>query len=136
MSERYLYLIATVHAGVETSPIKIGIATNPRARLRELQTASPYLLALHEYWQVDLGARFFEAEIHDALTDKRLRGEWFDLEPLYARMWVEVMLQCALLAENPPQRVLDASVHFGERARRGELEAIHGRPLAQIAATL
>jgi hypothetical protein len=55
-------------------PIKIGVAANPEARLKELQTGHPYrleILALVE------GGTPLEREYHVRFAAHRLHGEWF-----------------------------------------------------------
>lgn len=65
----FLYFI-----GSDDGPIKIGFSVNPKARLRQLQHASPYdlrILATIPEGQ-DL-----EAHYHRCFAAHRLRGEWF-----------------------------------------------------------
>ena len=56
-------------------PVKIGKAKNPRSRLRELSTGSPYVLKLLAAvdWH-DSNERL----LHQYLRFYRLRGEWFE----------------------------------------------------------
>lgn len=56
--------------------IKIGVARNPRARLRELQTGNPRLLRLIALCRGDLET---EKWLHQELVSYRSRGEWFQL---------------------------------------------------------
>lgn len=62
-----------IQAG-DNGPIKIGIARNPRKRLRQLQTANPERLRLLGTIDGDLEV---ERRIHSELEDWRLAGEWF-----------------------------------------------------------
>jgi hypothetical protein len=68
---RTIYFAQSVTGG----PIKIGIAEDVRARLRELQCGSPVELAI-------IGARpgysSDEARLHRVLAKHRLHGEWFE----------------------------------------------------------
>jgi hypothetical protein len=66
-------MIYAIQAG-DGGPIKFGVAKNPHARLRELQTGNPSELKL--LVAVDL-ANESEYLIHDHLKDHRLKGEWF-----------------------------------------------------------
>jgi hypothetical protein len=59
-----------------TTLYKVGTATDPARRLADLQTASP--LPLELVCTID-GDRATETRIHRALSDRRTRGEWFDL---------------------------------------------------------
>lgn len=72
----YIYII-----GTNQPPYKIGITINPEQRLRSLQTGFPYPLKIlylekcliNEYKQL-------EKEIHNTLSYKRTKGEWFNLD--------------------------------------------------------
>lgn len=70
-------------------PIKIGCATDVRARIALLQTGCPYPLWLMGYVH---GGRDLEQQLHRKYADRRMRGEWFrwaeDLEhELYGMVW-------------------------------------------------
>lgn len=88
---RYVYLIAASPEG----PCKIGVSSDPRRRLRQLQTAHPEKLQLWHQEPYD-GARadLVEAMVHRTLSHKRTRGEWFSitvedgiLELKFATIW-------------------------------------------------
>lgn len=55
-------------------PVKIGIAENPRARMRHMQTGCPDRLRL---LHAAPGGPEREAELHAWLAPHHLRGEWF-----------------------------------------------------------
>jgi hypothetical protein len=57
---------------------KIGLAINPGARLKELQTGNPHILKLCYVLTVEQAA-YLEAKLHRYFKDHRLRGEWFEL---------------------------------------------------------
>lgn len=67
----YVYFCQATHGG----PIKIGIATNPTSRLRELQAASPYPLRM---LAIIPGTHTQERRLHEHFSEWRLHGEWFD----------------------------------------------------------
>ena len=72
---RYVYVI-----GPEVGLQKIGIATDPRARLGALQTASPFKLILHASIAVPFGAAHaVERRAHHRLRAARASGEWFSV---------------------------------------------------------
>jgi hypothetical protein len=80
MSEQcYLYVIA--HEG-GAGPVKIGIAADPKARLRQLQTGNPVTLTLvEEFWALTREqAAYWEMLAHKLFEARRLAGEWFDCE--------------------------------------------------------
>jgi hypothetical protein len=61
-----------------SGPRKIGIATDVRSRLAQIQTACPFKVVLEHFdecSQVD--AELVEANAHTLLAGKRLYGEWF-----------------------------------------------------------
>ena len=62
---------------------KIGISNNPRYREHTLQSDKPTieLLCAKEY-PSRIIAESIEAALHKAYANKRIRGEWFNLEPV------------------------------------------------------
>jgi hypothetical protein len=70
----YIYAI---QAG-GTGPVKIGLTNSPRARLKTLQTASPWPLKGIALW---CGAAFEEKLLHEMFAESRLEGEWFQPSP-------------------------------------------------------
>jgi hypothetical protein len=69
----HVYLIEMVG----TPYVKVGVALNPKARLRELQVASPFLLRVREQASYFRDAYEVEAEVHETLKVRHVRGEWF-----------------------------------------------------------
>lgn len=67
--------------GADIPPYKIGISSDPLARLRHLQVASPLLLSLwfSRALPSNRSATKIEACIHRRLKASHVRGEWFDL---------------------------------------------------------
>jgi hypothetical protein len=62
------------------SPIKIGVAKNIEGRKRNLQTGNPLNLRLLGW--INTGDTFeLERNLHDHFSGRRVRGEWFDIEP-------------------------------------------------------
>ncbi len=82
--EEFVYLIEATGSGA----IKVGAATNPRARLKALQTGCPVTLVLRQAFGCPPGkACQFENELHRKLDTYRIRGEWFREEaPLLKEM--------------------------------------------------
>lgn len=64
--------------GAEHGPIKIGVSRHLESRLRDLQCASPYRLAILA--SVD-GGFVSERRFHAKFAAHRLQGEWFDRHP-------------------------------------------------------
>jgi hypothetical protein len=58
----------------EYGPIKIGVSADPRTRLRQIQTGSPYEVSIMGVWPQ---CPYTEEQIHAAFADYRMRGEWF-----------------------------------------------------------
>lgn len=73
-------------------PVKIGKADNIKSRLSALQTASPYPL---EVLAAVFAPAHLEEDLHTALRDHRMNGEWFqwcaEIEIL-----VDLANQCAM----------------------------------------
>ena len=61
--------------------VKIGVSTNPSARLGSLRTASAFPIDF-SYIAVTPGTGFdIEAGAHEMLKGHRWSGEWFDVAP-------------------------------------------------------
>jgi predicted GIY-YIG superfamily endonuclease len=76
MTECYVYLI-----GTEPGNKKIGIASKPNQRLRQIQTGNPEKLEIfftHRVSSKEL-AKSIESAAHRDLAKFRLKGEWFDV---------------------------------------------------------
>jgi hypothetical protein len=78
----YVYVVQWGDAG----PVKIGQAIDPRLRLAELQCANwneLRLVAVVPFVKEGM-AQIIEPAAHALAGEYRLRGEWFDLEPIEA----------------------------------------------------
>jgi Meiotically up-regulated gene 113/MarR family len=76
----------------EGGPVKIGKATNPRKRLKDLQTTSPFPLSLEYVAECDAESASDRIErlAHKNLQAKRMGGEWFDVLPVQASLALEI----------------------------------------------
>jgi T5orf172 domain len=74
----YVYVISGPH-GLS----KIGVTTNPTARLAALQTGSGFPISFSYLMSVasTRGAYAVEQRAHAALSRNRVAGEWFDVAP-------------------------------------------------------
>lgn len=99
----YVYVVATVRAGVATAPVKVGISENPQSRLSSLQTGSSFDLEIIYAFPIPLRdlASIVEQAFHQAHTDQRLRGEWFDMEPSVAVLHTASIV-CELCSQTYP----------------------------------
>lgn len=68
--ETYLYFVQTELTGA----VKIGVADDPRSRLRELQCGNHETLRIAAAWKTHAGLERF---VHKHLRAMRIRGEWF-----------------------------------------------------------
>lgn len=86
MSETHFYLIATKRDGKLSGPVKIGISNYAAGRFDALQTASPYELHLVFSFMLPLRemALQFERAFLTVYKSHRMRGEWFDMDPMVA----------------------------------------------------
>lgn len=75
----FVYIIVADGAN---SPVKIGIAENPKKRLRQLQTGNPQRLRLAHVFEAESRevAVAWEMFSHKLFGNDRLAGEWFDVE--------------------------------------------------------
>jgi len=58
---------------------KIGCTKDINRRFKELDTLMPFELKLHSFIKIQ-NYRGLESFLHEALKDKRLNGEWFELD--------------------------------------------------------
>ncbi|WP_082837094.1 GIY-YIG nuclease family protein [Labrenzia sp. OB1] len=94
------------------SPIKIGRTNSLKRRMSELQTGNPVQLRLLGYIETTEDASL-EAQLHREFYQKRLSGEWFDIE---AEEIVPVLLSAGAAAYAPPE---DAIFEFESYDRSG-----------------
>ena len=75
----YLYFISTTRKNV----VKIGIANNPKKRLKTFQTAHYEELIILRVIKVENRALAFKLEtaLHQKFKKYHIRGEWFKLTP-------------------------------------------------------
>tara|TARA_R110001606_G_scaffold146416_1_gene286385 strand:- start:244 stop:600 length:357 start_codon:yes stop_codon:yes gene_type:complete len=67
--------------------IKIGISHRPtyQGRLQQLQTGNPFNLHVYAEFPVhNRHAMKNERNVHDVLSDNRMKGEWFNIHPRHA----------------------------------------------------
>lgn len=79
---------------------KIGVAKEPKERLKYLQTGNPQRITLEGAWEIEppIGtARDVERELHSMLSEHRAHGEWFRVAPDVAMMLFKSA--CEKLAE-------------------------------------
>lgn len=82
----FAYVICRVRGDQYTGPVKIGISRSPNARLAQLQTGSPYKLALSACLLLSSRdeARAVERLQHEYHAEHAMAGEWFDIDPFTA----------------------------------------------------
>jgi hypothetical protein len=114
--------------------IKIGVSTNPTARLASLRTASPFPIEFAYVCAVrgpSTEAFALEADAHALLNRQRLNGEWFDIPADMAvaaiaaaghksgRKFVEIdpsqVDTVIRLAAQAPQQAAEGRIGFGGR---------------------
>lgn len=72
----YLYVIQLG----DTDHYKIGVSRDPVIRLNQLQTKCPIPLKILCLW-FGHDYEFFEKALHFQFSHKRIKGEWFRLQP-------------------------------------------------------
>ena len=81
----YLYLIGRMYGDCKSMspPIKIGVSNNPWTRLATIQTSCPFNLYIYHYFRFNSRIEAFEveSELHSQYEEKRLCGEWFNVDP-------------------------------------------------------
>lgn len=80
IKKSYIYTIGysvelrTTHEAFR--PVKVGVAADPKSRVRQLQSGNPYRLFILGTFE---GTQADEKWIHSKLEPYRMEGEWFDL---------------------------------------------------------
>jgi hypothetical protein len=88
---QYLYLICSGESH------KIGVANDPRSRIKELQTGNPVSLQM-VYCFGFQNAFSVEQSIHQRFSEKRVSGEWFSLSEDEIQAFVSL---CFMLGGQP-----------------------------------
>ena len=108
----FAYVIAC-DCGDGRYKVKVGIASDPRARLRNLKTASPFPLQLVTFFALPnrFMAKEIEGAFHTVMAEHRLAGEWFDIAPHKA-----VLAMCsnieAMIKVSAPEDVWDEALEI------------------------
>ena len=76
---QYLYLMRS-----EIGLFKIGISTNPRARLSSLISSSGLDVELLAFYKTNEDAKEVEKKLHKLFKKYHVRGEWFDFPDTYS----------------------------------------------------
>lgn len=79
--------------GRRGGPCKVGVSADPMKRLSSVQTGCAMVVEVWGYctFPSRFVARQFEREAHRAMSDRRLSGEWFDVEPEAAIQAIEMV---------------------------------------------
>jgi hypothetical protein len=90
MNKEYVYVI-----GRPDGPVKVGISRYPYGRVNSLQTGCPFPLELlHAQPMRDRShALQHERNFHEVYAEKRLSGEWFDIDAELAIECIETALE-------------------------------------------
>lgn len=98
----------------DLAPVKIGASSNLPKRLTDMQSDWPYRLTLYHAWFAPArAAGLIRNAAHEALAKHRTRGEWFDINPLIAAVYVSRAAMSAGVSISTPSEVLaslDAAV--------------------------
>lgn len=88
---------------------KIGVAEDPRKRLKALQAGCPLEIHLlgHLRFEDFPTARAIEAELHNLFAEFRGHGEWFHMSPQWALNALAQKLLCASVSRKEGLATLD-----------------------------
>jgi hypothetical protein len=103
MNEATVYVIAGKMGGKLVAPSKVGMTAHPYGRLAALQTGSPVVLAVHAYIRLPTkqAAYTIERWFHEDNQERRLHGEWFNIDPMVAMKDLAYELRTYLRGEFP-----------------------------------
>lgn len=87
-----VYLIQSLEEGY----YKIGVSTNPKKRLKQLQTGNSSELKLIDSYSSEYADKI-EKSLHNFLGANKKEGEWFDLSLLDALSFVD---KCKNIEDN------------------------------------
>lgn len=99
-NRQYVYLIKS-----ESGLFKIGISTNPRARLSAIISSSGMGAELLAFYKTELPARDIEKKLHKLFETYRVRGEWFDFPDTYSLERFETL--CERFGMTPQKFVIE-----------------------------
>jgi DNA-binding transcriptional regulator YiaG len=100
---KHIYVIAIAGIGC-----KVGIARDPQRRLKRLRTGNPFKATL--YWSVQCEpwkASTVEHMVHQHLSEHRLNGEWFSVEPESAKL---AILDAIEKLQNTPPPLIETPI--------------------------
>lgn len=85
-TDHFVYVICLKKAGKQVGPVKVGISATPYDRMSALQTGHYDELSMMFCFSMpdSASARRIERGFHEVYKLRRLKGEWFDMEPLTA----------------------------------------------------
>lgn len=107
--------------------VKIGVTTNPRARLAQIRTGSAFPVGFAMIGATPGNGYDLEEEAHRLLHARRVNGEWFDVTPEVA---IGAVMSAATKLKQPIQLVPD--VDTADRVLKiasGESDKGSGRSL-------
>jgi hypothetical protein len=113
----YVYFLLQVH-DIERGLTKIGFASNPYSRAREIGCGNPYELELLGTFK---GTQLTESRAHNLLASRRVRGEWFALgaaHDIVAQMFIDGEEKLEAVTEN-----LAAAIAIEDEALDAEMES-------------
>lgn len=141
---RYIYIIGAR----EARPLKIGIATNLKARLTSLQIGHWQELVAHHTETVPATlAEPIEKALHKHFSDRHVRGEWFDIDLAEAQAALTATVHRAIQAFEArdsfsyggclrlcadPEGVQAAVTHYRNRANQAGVEQINAKLLSEV----
>lgn len=107
----HVYVIGTVQNGEFCAPSKIGISANPEARERALKTGSATDVKLFRFFSAPNReiAQFIESGFHATQSEKRLRGEWFEIDPASAATILSIHIRWLIELAGLPDEFLSAA---------------------------
>lgn len=104
----HLYIIAHRHAEKLVKPVKVGITSNLKARIRAVQTGNPAPVEfafVFDFPNADI-ARSMELAFHNLQKEDRLTGEWFNIDVARALrlfcLYLDIAIQINLGDDEDP----------------------------------
>jgi hypothetical protein len=121
----FVYVIRGAH-----NVCKIGVSTNPMARLAQIKTGSPFPVSFAFVGAVNGDGYDIEAKAHQLLSRCRVQGEWFDCQAEMAIAAVNgaaASLHQEMISIHPSQ--IDAVIRMKGPAAAGEAPRTVRAPL-------
>jgi hypothetical protein len=123
--------VYAIQASSERRYVKLGLSSNPRARLSKLQQGNPRKMSIIWTFEVENMATS-EVTLHEAFSPYRADGEWFDFHPIAETSTLQAWLELMALRHLVPGRFIPHALF----ARLANIDSLIASPEQFMRASL